>query len=75
MSILCTGPVISPQLSTLENLVEQLKGAVHTSKSKNVDILDLSSQICRRMRGNNIYGLNLSNIFTGILLIYIYLQN
>lgn len=45
------GPIISPQMPTLENLVEQLKGAVHTSKSKNVDILDLSSRICRRMRG------------------------
>uniref|UniRef100_A0A1B6ECE3 phosphatidylinositol-3,4-bisphosphate 4-phosphatase n=1 Tax=Clastoptera arizonana TaxID=38151 RepID=A0A1B6ECE3_9HEMI len=39
------------QLQSLENLMEQLKISVHSPKNKNVEILQLSSKICRKMKG------------------------
>lgn len=39
-----------PQIDDLLNI---LKDAVHCKKNKNVDILHLSSQICRRIHGKN----------------------
>jgi hypothetical protein len=35
----------------LSSLVEELKTAVHTKKSKNVEILHLAASICRAMKG------------------------
>lgn len=40
----------SPQRSVGE-LVEELKISVHSSKSKNVEILHLAAQICRQVKG------------------------
>lgn len=35
----------------LAELMDKLKIAVHANKHKNVDILQLSSQICRKVKG------------------------
>ncbi|XP_054276724.1 inositol polyphosphate-4-phosphatase type I A-like [Macrosteles quadrilineatus] len=45
------GMVLSGPRYSLEHLVEQLKSSVLVSRSKNVEILHLSSRICRRMKG------------------------
>ncbi|XP_021932968.1 type I inositol 3,4-bisphosphate 4-phosphatase isoform X2 [Zootermopsis nevadensis] len=45
------GPTCAPLQPSLLELVESLKVAVHTKQSKNVDVLHLSSRICRRMKG------------------------
>ena len=36
----------------VDDLLNIMKDAVHCKKNKNVDILHLASQICRRMHGN-----------------------
>ncbi|XP_012279456.1 type I inositol 3,4-bisphosphate 4-phosphatase isoform X1 [Orussus abietinus] len=41
----------SPLNQTLADMVTNLKSCVHAKVNKNVEILQLSSQICRRMRG------------------------
>lgn len=51
-NIVCVGPTCAPLQPSLLELVESLKVAVHTKQSKNVDVLHLSSRICRRMKGN-----------------------
>lgn len=45
------GVLHSPPQFGLESLVEQLKASVLSPKGKNVQILHISSQICRRMKG------------------------
>jgi hypothetical protein len=45
------GPTYGALQPTLAELVESLRVAVHTKQSKNVDVLHLSSRICRRMKG------------------------
>ncbi|XP_069701186.1 inositol polyphosphate-4-phosphatase type I A isoform X3 [Periplaneta americana] len=45
------GPACAPMQPSLAELVESLRQAVHTKQSKNVDVLHLSSRICRRMKG------------------------
>ncbi|XP_075229404.1 inositol polyphosphate-4-phosphatase type I A isoform X2 [Lycorma delicatula] len=45
------GPISAPQTPSLSELIDQLKVVVNTHKSKNVEILHLSSRICRRMKG------------------------
>ncbi|KAJ9586081.1 hypothetical protein L9F63_020278, partial [Diploptera punctata] len=45
------GPACAPLQPSLAELVESLRLAVHTKQSKNVDVLHLSSRICRRMKG------------------------
>ncbi|XP_046680485.1 type II inositol 3,4-bisphosphate 4-phosphatase isoform X2 [Homalodisca vitripennis] len=45
------GVLHGPQQVSLDSLVDQLKGTVLASRSKNVEILHLSSRICRRMKG------------------------
>ena len=47
----CLGPACAALQPTLAELVDCLRLAVHTRQSKNVDVLHLSSQICRRMKG------------------------
>ena len=37
----------------VDDLLNIMKDAVHCKKNKNVDILHLASQICRRMHGKN----------------------
>ncbi|PSN35360.1 hypothetical protein C0J52_11509 [Blattella germanica] len=44
------GPACAPLQPSLAELVENLRTAVHTKQSKNVDVLQLSSRICRRMK-------------------------
>ena len=42
----------------VDDLLNIMKDAVHCKKNKNVDILHLASQICRRLHGeffNNLY--------------------
>ncbi|KAG5883497.1 hypothetical protein JTB14_013927 [Gonioctena quinquepunctata] len=41
----------SPQLKSLNELMEYLRTSVHSSKAKNVDILHLAAQICRQING------------------------
>jgi inositol polyphosphate-4-phosphatase len=45
------GPACAALQPNLAELVECLRLAVHTRQSKNVDVLHLSSQVCRRMKG------------------------
>jgi hypothetical protein len=47
----CLGPACAALQPTLAELVECLRLAVHTRQCKNVDVLHLSSRICRRMKG------------------------
>ncbi|KAJ8934772.1 hypothetical protein NQ314_013198 [Rhamnusium bicolor] len=41
----------SPQLRSLNELIEDLRNSVHSTRAKNVDILHLSAQICRQIKG------------------------
>lgn len=41
----------SPQLKSLYELIDELRTSVHSSKSKNVEVLYLAAQICRQMKG------------------------
>nr|XP_023030196.1 type I inositol 3,4-bisphosphate 4-phosphatase [Leptinotarsa decemlineata] len=41
----------SPQLRSLNDLIENLRTSVHSSKAKNVEILHLAAQICRQING------------------------
>ncbi|XP_046998595.1 inositol polyphosphate-4-phosphatase type I A isoform X1 [Schistocerca americana] len=45
------GQSCAPLQMNLGDLVEKLRQAVHTRQSKNVQVLHLSSHICRRMKG------------------------
>ncbi|XP_067004000.2 inositol polyphosphate-4-phosphatase type I A [Anabrus simplex] len=45
------GHSCAPLQPSLADLMENLRVVVHTKQSKNVDILHLSSRICRRMKG------------------------
>ncbi|KAJ8866130.1 hypothetical protein PR048_033654 [Dryococelus australis] len=45
------GPTCGPLQPSLADLVDNLKTSVHSRQNKNVDILHLSAQICRRMKG------------------------
>jgi hypothetical protein len=49
-----SGPACAPLQPTLAELVESLRVAVHAKQSKNVDVLHLSSRICRRMKGKQL---------------------
>lgn len=53
------GPACGPLQPTLAELVESLRVAVHAKQSKNVDVLHLSSRICRRMKGKQLHYLDL----------------
>lgn len=50
----CLGPTCAPLQPSLAELVESLRVAVHTKQSKNVEVLHLSSRICRRMKGKQL---------------------
>lgn len=41
----------SPQLKSLNDLIEELRMSVHSTKAKNVEILHLAAQICRQIKG------------------------
>lgn len=41
----------SPQQKPLSELIDGLKASVNSSKSKNVEVLQLAAQICRQMKG------------------------
>ncbi|KAJ8976461.1 hypothetical protein NQ317_012839 [Molorchus minor] len=43
--------VCSPQLRTLNELMDELRMCLHNPKAKNVEILHLSARICRQMKG------------------------
>ncbi|KAK7792356.1 hypothetical protein R5R35_009959 [Gryllus longicercus] len=45
------GPSCAPLQPSLADLMENLRVVVHTKQSKNVDVLHVSSRICRRMKG------------------------
>ena len=52
----------------VDDLLNIMKDAVHCKKNKNVDILHLASQICRRMHGKN-YCVFFSEFFPDLFLI------
>lgn len=41
----------SPQLKSLGDLMEEMRTSVHSSKSKNVEMLYLAAHICRQIKG------------------------
>ncbi|XP_018570173.1 type I inositol 3,4-bisphosphate 4-phosphatase isoform X2 [Anoplophora glabripennis] len=41
----------SPQLKSLNDLIEELRMCVHSTKPKNVEILHVAAQICRQIKG------------------------
>lgn len=55
VNILSSGRVsaCTVQNRPLSDLIENLRISVHSGKQKNVEVLHLSSQICRQMKGND----------------------